>query len=228
MTRNVYQIQKIFEDAARAACVDWGRPDLSNDLINDLWVWHLETPSVQKRMDNDDERLAKTLARKHAIKLLVRDALDGDIASGKALYSSQSIKDHLAGKSTNHYLATVIVFALENLSSAYAEAIRSRYTDGVVPAQGADAARLSRAIRSLTEQVNVIVITAGLAGGKDAATAADEGPGTRGRVFPGSRRPSGVHSDPTASMALALIDRPELRAEYLQETSLRDLLRGAG
>lgn len=228
MTRNVYQIQKIFDYAAKAACVEWGRPDLSKDLVNDLWVWHLETPAIQKRMAEDDELLAKTLVRKRAVQLLVRQALDGDIASGKALYSSEAIKDHLKGGRRNRYLSTVIVFAMENLNPGYAEAIRSRFTDGVVPEQGAESVRLTRAIRSLTEQVNVIVITAGMAGGKNAATAADEGPGTRGRVFPGARKPSGVHSDPTGDTVVLLQAHPELRDEYLAVTPIKDFLSGSG
>lgn len=100
------------------------------------------------------------------------------------MYSVNNIKEALAGKSTNKYLIDILPIAfnaLSNNSESQAEAIRSRYSDGVVPTEeGGAAMKLSRAVKSLTDQVNIIAITAGV----DADGNAKEGPGSRHAVFP--------------------------------------------
>jgi 3-oxoacyl-(acyl-carrier-protein) synthase len=116
--------------------------------------------------------------------------------------------------------------ALGNQNESYAEALRSRYVDGVVPPQGAQFVRLSRAVKSLTEHVNIIAILAGA----DVASnnVHIEGPGSRHSVFPETRPTTGGHSDPTADIAILLIEHPEIRDEYLYEPPIREFLAGRG
>lgn len=199
------EARKLFERAARSALVAWKgdyRDDV--DLIQDLWVWYLESPSVQKKLGGAEPALAQTLARTQALNILAGKSLTNDVFNGLALYSSESVKDALLGVSDNRYLVDILPKALGGLASqneGYAEAIRTRYEDGLVPQTNAAEQTLKHAVRSLTAHVNVIAITAGVgAEGNDT-----EGPGSRHAVFPESRKQKGDHhSDPTADMAINL------------------------
>jgi hypothetical protein len=85
--------------------------------------------------------------------------------------------------------------------------------------------RLSRAVKALTEHINVIAITAGV----DADGNVSEGPGSRHAVLPETRKPQGWgHSDPTGNTAILLIEHQELRDEYLHEEPLPQFLEGRG
>ena len=84
---------------------------------------------------------------------------------------------------------------------------------------------LSRAVKSLTEHVNIIAITAGV----DSDGNVTEGPGSRHAVFPETRRGRGAgHADPTGDIAVMLIEHPELRDEYLEVQPIREFLGGRG
>jgi hypothetical protein len=128
------------------------------------------------------------------------------------------VKEALTGKSTNKYLLTVLPQALATVDSRnprYAEAIRSRYEDGVVPEQGAAHTYLRDALRSLRAEVNVVYLTA------------DEADiGSRHAVFPETRRQKGEHSDPTGNTAILLMENPEIRQDYLEQTPITDLIDG--
>lgn len=221
-------MQKIFEKSAHSALFSW-KQDSSGveDLVNDLWVWYLESPATQKKLQDADEYLARRLVYKAALQKLAKESLSNDRFNGKNLYSSDSVRAALRGESKNRYLVDVLPRALKALgdqNAGYAEEIRLRYDDGIVPElHSATEKRLSRAVKSLTEHVNIIAITAGV----DSEGNISEGPGSRSAVFPETRRPRGAgHADPTGNTAIMLIEHPELRDEYLEEMPLDEFLDG--
>lgn len=232
MTHTVNDLQKIFEKAANSALVSWRIDSGHDDLVNELWVWYLERPSVQNKLKKSDRSLALDLVKLQAVRLLKDKILGDDLADGRRSYSSDAIKDALKGESSNRYLQELLPIAMSNLdrqNSAQAESIRSRYNDQVVPKSGsAGQALLTRAVKSLTEHVNVLAITAGIRRNEDGSFTAAEGPGSRGSVFPETRKQRGRHSDPTAGLALALLDDEDVRYEAYRVGPLNEFLAGAG
>ena len=228
-------VQKVITAAAKAAQAQWYLASHYKDvdeLVQDLWVWYLESPATQKKLEKSDPDLRHFLVKKAAFQLLSRMALSGDLAGNKSTYSGESVKAALAGKSTNKYLYTILGAATDEINGGYAEAIRSRYTDGVVPEQGAPAVKLSRAIRALTQEVNLMMITSQMTKDENGMLRNVEGPGRRkgsgyrGAADASARRPQGVHNDPTAGAAMLLMDHPELRDEYFLESSWEEFLGG--
>lgn len=222
-------MEKIIAKGAKSALFSWKQSDDGlDDLINDLWVWYLESPATQKKLQGSDEYLARKLVYKAALQILAKKSLSDDRFNGKSLYSSESVKDALSGRSKNRYLVDILPKAMSELESqneAYAEALRCRYEDGVFPDDKQDKNRLVRAHKSLTEHVNIIAITAGV----DSDGNVTEGPGSRHAVFPETRRAKGAgHSDPTGDIAIMLIEHPELRDEYLDVQPISEFLGGRG
>jgi len=222
------EMQKLFEKAAQSALYSWKTTTAGvDDLVSDLWVWYLESSATQKKLAAADRNLAITLIRRAALQILAKQVLSNDRFNGKNLYSADCVRAALRGESRNRYLIDILPLAFNEMNDqnpVYAEALRSRYTDGVVPeVHSAAEKRLSRAVKSLTERVNIIVITSGV----DADGKVTEGPGSRAAVFPETRKPKGHgHSDPTGNTAIMLIEHPELRDEYLEESPLAEFLRG--
>lgn len=223
-------IQSVIEKAAKSALFSWKQSsDGEEDLIHDLWVWYLERPGTQAKLQEADEPLARRLVYKAALQILAKQTLDSDEFQGRNLYSSDSVRAALRGQSKNRYLLDILPLALKTLdkqNSGQAEAIRARYTDGAVPDRASsEEAKLKRAVKSLTQQVNIIAITAGI----DSDGKVSEGPGSRSAVFPETRRAKNSgHADPTGDTAVLLIEHPELRDEYLREYPLSDFLAGHG
>ncbi|AMW64133.1 sigma-K factor [Mycobacterium phage EvilGenius] len=220
-------MDKIFRRAARDALFAWKQDESGlDDLVNDIWVWYLESPTTQRKLQAIEPHEAQKSVKNAALQMLSKQQLSSNVFNDRNLYSSDNVKDALAGTSTNRYLVDILPRALEALAKQneeHAEAIRSRYTDGVVPTKkGGAAMLLSRAVKSLTEHVNIIAITAGV----DADGNVTEGPGSRHSVFPETRPTSGGHSDPTADIAILLIEHPELRDDYLYESPLPEFLGG--
>lgn len=215
-------LERIFRKAAESALVEWHasqwdrQSDEKPDLANDLWVWYLETPETRRKMADLSEPEAVETARKRALQLLSRQVLSDNTFQGKDLYSSDSIKEYLKGRSNNQFLPRILPLAMDRIASQYREAIESRYTDGVVP-KGAEADTLHHALKSLTEEVNVIYLTTD-----------HDGIGSAAAVFPDTRKRKGDHSDPTGNIAVMLIERPEMRPAFYEETPLHQLLGGRG
>ncbi|QBP31071.1 DNA binding protein [Mycobacterium phage Refuge] len=220
-------MEKVFRQAAKSALWAWKQDESGvDDLVNDLWVWYLERPGTQAKMADLSHLEAVTTAKRAALQMLSSQQLTANEFNGRNLYSSENVKEALLGTSTNRYLVDILPRAMEALSNqneVRAEAIRSRYEDGVIPvSRSKEQVQLSKSIKSLTEHVNVIAITAGV----DSDGNLSEGPGSRHSVFPETRPASGGHSDPTADIAILLIEHPELRDEYLEQTPIADLLKG--
>jgi hypothetical protein len=224
LTSNSVDIGKAFRKAAEKALMEWHadqwdrQKDELDDLVQDLWVWYLESKGTQAKLNTLSQPEVVETVRQVAIQKLSKQVLESNTFQGKDLYSSDSVKEALAGKSTNKYLLTALPQALATVDSrnpAYAEAIRSRYEDGVVPPQGAGHRRLNNALTSLRAEVNVVYLTA------------DEADiGSRHSVFPQTRKQKGEHSDPTGNTAILLMENPEIRQDYLEQTPITDLIDG--
>ena len=130
-------IAALLRKSAKSALFSWKQDeDGVEDLINDLWVWYLESPATQRKLQESDEPLARSLAYKAALQILAKNALSNDKFSGRNIYSSDSVRAALRGQSKNRYLVDILPRALKSLdaqNSGYAEALRSRYIDGTVP-----------------------------------------------------------------------------------------------
>ncbi len=217
------KVNKVFQKATRKALVGWETDLDTTELINELWSWYLESPYVQKKFEDLSEGKLVSFARRQAINLLSAEAKDNDLFGNRGRYSSDSVKEALLGGSNNRYLLSILPVAMSSLGNqneGYAEAVRARYTDGVVPKDNAPKQKLKHAVRSLTQHVNIIALTAG--------AGVEGGPKLRNPIDPDVRSCQGVHSDPTANTALLLMGNEELRDEYLHEDSLAWFLGGRG
>jgi hypothetical protein len=203
-------LHRVFAHAAQGALVEWGIDGEADDLTQQLWEWYLETPSTQRKMAelSDPERIVTARLRAH--QLISRNVLEGNIASEKVIYSTDSVREALHGLSSNKYLLEILPEAQEILGSGreeYAEAIRSRYEDGVIPVkEGGDAMVLSRAVKALTDEVNVMYLSSD-----------DSGVGRRDSVSPTHRKRSGSYADPTSGIAMMLMGNPSEREAFYEE-----------
>ncbi|ASZ75487.1 sigma-K factor [Mycobacterium phage Kimona] len=179
---------------AKSALAAWGSDVTEvDDLAQEIHQWYLERPSVQKALQEAEDKRARDRVLYHgARQVLVEKTFEADEAWGRNLYSTESIKAHLKGQSTNKFLRRVMPQALARLQRQnpdYAEVIEFRYELGGKP----DKDMLLRAHRALTRQVNIIAID-----GEEedlSATPAE------------SRKAKGGMSDPTADVAIALIEK---------------------
>ncbi|AGR46467.1 hypothetical protein ODIN_52 [Mycobacterium phage Odin] len=224
-------INSVFSKAARKALVSWETDVSADELIQELWVWYLGSPSIQNRIDGLSEGEAVLYVRRQCFNILSGDAKAKDLFEARSHYSSDNVKDALMGTSTNRYLVDILPLAMEALgkqNEGYAEAIKVRYEDGVVPvSRSKEQVALSRAIKSLTQHVNIIAITAGVERDAKGKVVVKDGPGSKHAIFPDIRKTQGDgHSDPTATIAMLLIEHPDLRDEYLHEPSIPEFLGG--
>ncbi|AXQ63145.1 DNA binding protein [Mycobacterium phage ChampagnePapi] len=197
---------KVMEAAAKSALVTWGREGGLDDLVQDLWVWYLERPATQRKLEELSKPEAIATVRRAAIQILTEQVLAGNKFNGRNLYSSEAVKDVLKDRSNNRYLKDIMptaMAALEKQHAVYAEALRSRYDDGVIPQDGPSQDALKNAHKAITEHVNIIVITAG-----DVSSAA---------VQAETRQSSGGRSDPTADAAIALIEKGDEELELTDQ-----------
>lgn len=214
--------------AARQALHDWGRTMESRggsngeleDLVQDLWAFYLDprNKSVQKfvasrttetgrrrvfyRLEKGEN--GKSRRAGLASQIIVGQQAESDLFQADQSYSSESIKEWLRGESTNKYLGKLITQAMDRLYQDHLVAIKSRYEDGVIPSRTGPAKDvLLRAHVALTEAVN----------GLHQAEKSEEGQRPTRGVQAGSRRGGGGYSDPTADMALGLIQGGDTQIE---------------
>jgi hypothetical protein len=205
----------VFRHAAKGALVEWGIEGEVDEITQELWEWYLQRPTTQEKMANlsDPERIVT--AKRAAHQMISRDVLEGNIASQKVIYSTESVREALHGMSTNKYLLEILPEAKRVLGArneAQAEAIRRRYDDGVVPApDSAEHSMLRRAVKSLADEVNVMYLTSD-----------DDGAGRREAAAPNVRKRGGGYSDPTAGIALALMNNPGEREAFYEEWDSED------
>jgi hypothetical protein len=242
LTHDDIRFEKLFKRAAKSAMLTWRNGDSEGytDLANELWVRVLESTTTQEKLyELSNYELISTL-KSMAYQILSREQGQLNVFRQLVLYSSDNVKEALNGKSTNWGLVDVLPEALKELSSrnyAYCAAIESRFRDKIPQGKaGPEAMRLSRALRSLTEIVNALCISTTSRDGEDKLRAKD-GPGSRNGKFPQDgiaedgqaeprRRSKGTHSDPTATLALALLSNPEIRDELFETTPITEYCKG--
>lgn len=197
-------IDGIFRRAAAKALLEWGWDESQylDDLAQSMWVWYLERPSVQTQfaqlIEDDQTPLVRNLANKAAEQLLSEERYELNLFEQKALYSSNAVREALRGESTNKYLVDALPIAMGSVDRKWpdhAEAIRVRYEDNTVHSEPAKKMVLSRAVKSLTEEVNAMYIADDV-----------KGIGSKAVMFPEQRKRKGQHGDPTGDVAMVLID----------------------
>lgn len=216
-------LDKIFRRAVSRSCAEWGwdESQYADDLVQDLWVWFLESPRVQTQfadlMGSGETALVRELCFKAAGQLMSKEAISSDVFQGRVLYSIDSVKDALKSRSTNKHLLDLIPLGLQLLHNqddesedrgnyrGYAEAIRLRYVDRVIPV-GNEADRLTKAHRALTIEVNNLNLTF-----------AEGTVGSVNVVFADLRKQKGKHGDPTGDTALALIAYGDDPIEFVDD-----------
>ena len=211
---------KLLKQSARKALYGWGSDLEVEELTNELWIWYSGSPAIQSKLATLKRGEAIRYVKRQAVNILSANAKKTDVFQNRILYSTDAVKETLDGKSGNKYLKNVLpeaFSALEKQNLGYAAAIRSRYNDGLLPQENAPKQKLKNAVKSLTEHVNIIALTA----------RGDSKPDLRNPVDPGVRRHN-LHSDPTADIALMLMEHPELKEEFYDEPSLQEFLRGSG
>lgn len=225
-----------FKSAAKSALADWyaskyqvQEQELDN-LTNDLWVWYLERAAVREKVDNAEPKLRHSIIHRYALQRLAECALESDRFHGKSLFSSESVKDALKGRSTNKYLKAILPIALDAIQHKddqvpgreYAEALRKRYEDNEIPQSKHEENKLFYAHKALTDEVNVNYLTTDV-----------DGIGSSKYIFPGLRKRNGENADPTGDAALMLLDpdvaekHPGIWDEYLTPTAWQQVCRGA-
>lgn len=198
------------KEVATTALIAWGSDVVAaDDLVQEIFVWYLKRPSVQHLLAEADVPVRRIVLNKAAVQILVEETLDADERWGRNTYTIESVKDHLKGVSTNKFLRRLMPQAkahLQRQNPRYYEAVERRYTDGVVPAQGAPAQLVTDALRALTRHVNGLLIE-----GKDRDESA---------VSANSRQAKGGKSDPTAEAAIALIEKGDEPIELANEEDM--------
>ena len=243
LSHNVFELERIFSRAARYGISEWNRPfSEQEDLKQKLWEWYLKRPSTQEKLQALETHQVTNMVKRIAVQLLVESQTANDKWDGKNHYEVENVKDALKGKDSNRYLAEILPAAFKALadqSPEYADAIRSRYFEGRVPDGKSAQNRLVRAHVALTSHVNHAAITAELERDSSGRLIVKDGPGSR-RIMQKNRprytheehpeliKGKGDHSDPTANIAIMLMENPELRDEYLYETPINEFLRGRG
>lgn len=208
-----HDLNLLFRTAAKNAAGSWTSALEPEDVEQELWTWYLAgkgTPQMLGKLSFID---AVKYATSHAHKILSADVKASYIASGAALYSSDAVKATLKGESAHEDLQRILPIAMKSLERrhiGYAEAIRSRYQDGLIPDENRYKQLLKHAHIALTEEVNKVNRTELAAYDKHEAR-------LQRQIDPDRRGKSGGVSNPTADIALLLIDHPAERAAFYEE-----------
>ena len=203
------------------------------DLANDLWVWFLDRPGTQLKLEGlNNFEMVKTL-KPIATQILSEQQGKMNVFRQLVVYSSDNVKDALKGSSTNWALIELLpeaIKSLEGRNKGYSDAIESRYRLGKVPQENAPKQRLKHAVRSLTEIVNALCISGTKRDENDKLTVKD-GPGSAAGKFgqdreaeapPPARRGKGEHSDPTANAALSKVRAEDIYLDSLDVAPLAE------
>ena len=210
--------------AAKSALILWHsgqwtrQLELVDDLSQELLLWYAETPSTQEKMATLSEPEIMVTFRIHARQLLSKNTHDNNVFSGGNLYSGSAVRSALRGESTNKYLYQVIPIAMDRIINSQKSALHSRYELGIVPKENDERNLLKRAVRSLTDEINVLYLTT------------NQGTlGSKSVIFPESvKAKGGDHSDSTGNTALMLMaQKPDFVDEYLYESPWEQVCKGA-
>ena len=209
--------------AAKSALVMWfsgqwtRQAEALGDLHQDLLAWYMSRQSTRLQMQTLSDPEVMVTFRNHAKQLLSRAALDGDVFDGKVLYTTEAIKEALSGETNNLYLKVILPLAFKRINRKYQEALNKRYIDGDYPQTKQEENAQMWGTIALTREINVLYITESV-----------KGIGSSAVIFPDTVKPKGEHGDPTAGIALTLMEQhPDVKDEYLYESPWEQINQGA-
>lgn len=120
------QIHEQVAREARLAAAKWNGLAEADDVEQDLWVWILESPSIQKYLrDGEPAQTSKALSTK-ANSICSQERLSADHFSGNWNYNPAEVRDLLdtyGGTDVQHVSPEVMAIAQENLSQTMIENI---------------------------------------------------------------------------------------------------------
>ena len=168
------EIKEAIRRASGSVVYSW--PDVveKEDLEQELWVWLMESPSAQRKLTSipRDERHKILVRQGHLIASKISD--HNKVFAGDVVYSVEEVKEALLGRNLGHDIVDDLADAMEILrdkNNGHAAAIRSRYGDREFPKEPAARMVLSRAIVSLTTEMNRVL--------RNKFAEHTDGPGTR-------------------------------------------------
>lgn len=212
--------------------------DIKDDLTQEMWVQLLTSPANVRRLESSPYRERINMLSEHAKQVLWKVVYDNLHNTEQIFASVEMVKAVLKGESSMPLLVELVKAArleLEHQDNPYADAIRRRYDEGVIPHTLVEQNQQKFAHVKLTDEVNAAYRRlfeppeSYYDGASYPFPTLNDGPGSKHAVEASSRKASGGHSDPTADAAIALLEAdPEERALLLEETPLAKILKGRG
>lgn len=204
--------------AKRVLTLEWGSSipaDAAEDAAHELVVQYLEWPSFRESLASCENARHRAVIIRKMVDRIYSEMQDGSlVANNQVLYSTDSVKAALKDASTNKQLLDLMPEAMARLRdrhTPYAEAIVKRYGEGIVPAPGHDRDALKNAHKVLTDEVNRASRRLG---------ETRNGPSLRNAVPAEERKGKGATSDPTATMAMAVMSSDEVRDAFYESDPL--------
>lgn len=173
-------LHQLAKAAARRVSFQWPSVIDEDDLAQDICVRILESPSAMERIEVEDEITRKAFMVKVAHQVASDQMVEFDRFSGNYLYDTVEVRSLLeeqawllqADKLSSEVMD--LKESMDNLAqrnSSYFASIVNRFQYDIVPDDSAGRMRVTRAVASLTEEMNLV----GARRRKDHI----EGPGTR-------------------------------------------------
>ncbi|GAB4588693.1 hypothetical protein [Nocardia sp. IFM 10818] len=167
----VEHLKKLIDRAAGAVEREWPGVIDAEDLAQELWVWILERPSVQKKFAESNDYLIYRLLTRHGNAIASEAASNRHRFAGTVFYGSEEVRQALKGNALSHDLIDDLEPAMETLKATnprYADALRRRFGERE---KGVDKHDVYRAVLALTEEMNRVA--------RARRAEHEEGPGTR-------------------------------------------------
>lgn len=168
---SVEHYKNLIDRAAGAVEREWPGVIPAEDLAQELWVWILERPSVQKKFAESDDYLKYALLKRHGHQIASEAASSRNRFAGTVFYGRDEVREALKGNALNHELLDDLAPAMESLHATnprYASALRRRFGERD---NGVDKDDVYLGIKALTEEMNRVA--------RARRAAHSEGPGTR-------------------------------------------------
>lgn len=115
---------------ARLASARWNNMTEADDIEQDLWLWIMESPSIQKYLGSANDKQLKSALGQKADSICAQGNLDYDHFSGQYTYTPAEVRELLAtyfGSDVSQISAEVMALAEEELSQAMISNILGGY-----------------------------------------------------------------------------------------------------
>jgi hypothetical protein len=161
----VLDMSKEVHKAAKSVAFQWPGVVEADDLEQEIYLHLIERPNVIDTLLNDfDDKRRLSALIKLGHQIAAGERADYEVFSGNFKYSVDDVKRKLKWASNKGAAKSIGNLSMDNdlkagmsrleeSNQGYAEAIRLRYEEGVIPS-GADQDRLSHALTALTTQMN--------------------------------------------------------------------------